>query len=224
MASLPWPYSLSPPGGDVGMSLVPYGGLEPPGDEATPRERGKPPPAKRKKVEKMKVGEYVCIHSGLLGQHHLPCRIVRDLGNRYQLYCPKGILTNSFSGSELDIPRDVAVTEHCDCSLSKKSEYTIILSSFSEDEDVGCGMWVNNLLYPLTHDDQKVVVSPTGWLTDKVIATAQMLLLQHFPNVLGLQPPTLQEVLGFQVHSREFVQTEIITGVLSPLLVAKMGP
>ena len=24
--------------------------------------------------------------------------------------------------------------------------------------------------------------------------------------MLGLQPPTLQEVLGFQVHSREFVQ------------------
>lgn len=33
-----------------------------------------------------------------------------------------------------------------------------------------------------------------------------MLLLQHFPNMLGLQPPPLQEVLGFQVHSWEFVQ------------------
>ena len=218
-----------PPGGDVGISPVPDGGLEPPGDEAAPRERGKAPPAKKKKVEKMKVGDYVCIHSGLLGERHLPCRIVRDLGNRYQLYCPKGVLTNSFSGSELDVPpskcasiplhgwrqaprislrslaRDVAVTEHCDCSLPEKSEYAIILSS-SEDEDVGCGMWIKNLLYALTHDDQRVVVSPTGWLTDKVIAAAQMLLLQHFPNMLGLQPPTLQEVLGFQVHSREFVQ------------------
>ena len=176
----------------------------------------------------MKVGDYVCIHSGFLGQHHLPCRIVRDLGNHYQLYCPKGILTNSFSGSELVVPpsksasiplhgwrqaprisfqslaHDAAVTEHCDCSLSKKSEYAIILSS-SEEEDVGCGMWVKNVLYALTYDDQKVVVSPTGWLTDKVITAAQMLLLQHFPNMLGLQPPTLQEVLGFQVHSREFV-------------------
>ena len=71
---------------------------------------------------------------------------------------------------------------------------------------MGCGLWVINLLYALTYDDQKVVVSPTGWLTDKVIAAAQMLLLQHYPNMLGLQPPTLQEVLGFQVHSREFVQ------------------
>ena len=60
---------------------------------------------------------------------------------------------------------------------------------------MGCGLWVKNLLYTLTHDDQKVVVSPTGWLTDKVITAAQMLLLQHFPNMLGLQPPTLQDLL-----------------------------
>ena len=73
---------------------MPDGGLELPGGEAAPRGRGKAPPAKKKKVEKMKVG--VCIHSGLLGQCHLPCRIVRDLGNGYQLYCPKGVLTNSF--------------------------------------------------------------------------------------------------------------------------------
>ena len=121
-------------------------GLEPPGDEAAPRERGKTPPAKKKKVE-IKVRDYVCIHSGLLGQRHLPCRIVRDLGNHYQLYCPKGVLTNSFSGSEFAVPpskcasiplhgwrqaprillhslaHNATVTEHCDCSLPKKSEY-----------------------------------------------------------------------------------------------------
>ena len=218
-----------PPGSDVETSSVPDGGLEPPGGEGASRERGKAPPSKKKKLEKMKVGDYVCIHSGLLGQRHLPCRIVMDLGNRYQLYCPKGVLTNSFSGSELAVPpskcaaiplcgwrqaprislrslaRDAAVTEHCDCSLPDKSEHTIILSS-SEDVDVGCGMWVKNVLYTLTHADQKVVVSPTGWLTDNVITASQMLLLQHFPNMSGLQPPTLQEVLGFQVHSREFVQ------------------
>ena len=142
-------------------------------------------------AEKMKVGDYVCIHSGLLSQRQLPCRIVRELGNRYQLYFPKGVLTNSFSGSELVVPPskcasiplhrwrqaprislrslacDAAVTAHCDCSLPEKSEYAIILSS-SEDEDVGCGVWVKNLLYALTYDDQKVFVSPTGWLTGKV--------------------------------------------------------
>ena len=97
--------TLFPPlGGDVGTSPVPDGGLEPPGDEAAPRERGNALRAKKKKVEKMKVGDYVCIHSGLLGERHLPCHIVRDLGNHYQLYCPKGVLTNSFSGSELVVP------------------------------------------------------------------------------------------------------------------------
>ena len=99
-ASLPWLYSPPPPPPPPGRtSLVPDGTLEPPGDEAAPRERGKAPPAK-----KMKVGDYVCIHSGLLGQRHLPCRIVRNLGNHYQLYCPKGVLTNSLSGGELDVP------------------------------------------------------------------------------------------------------------------------
>ena len=81
-----------PPGSDVGTSHVPDGGLEPPGDEAAPRERGNALPAKKKKVEKMKVGDYVCIHSGLLGERHLPCHTVWDLGNHYQLYCPKGVI------------------------------------------------------------------------------------------------------------------------------------
>ena len=80
-----------PPGSDVETSPLPDGGLEPPGDDAAPRERGKALPAK-KKVEKMKVGDYVWI-----SLRSLAC--------------------------------DAAVTEHCDCSLPEKSEYTIILSS-----------------------------------------------------------------------------------------------
>ena len=49
-------------------------------------------------------------------------------------------------------------------------------------------------------------MSHAGWLTDKVINAAQMLMLQHFSNMAGLQPPTLQKVFAFQVHSGEFVQ------------------
>ena len=51
-----------------------------------------------------------------------------------------------------------------------------------------------------------MVVSPTGWLSDSVVTAAQMLILQHFPSMSGLQPPTLQAVSAFQVHSGEFVQ------------------
>ena len=59
-------------------------------------------------------------------------------------------------------------------------------------------MWVNNLLYSLTHQDRKIIASHSGWLTDKVITAAQMLMLQYFPGMSDLQPP------AFQVH--EFVQ------------------
>ena len=62
------------------------------------------------------------------------------------------------------------------------------------------------MLYSLSHSDRRTVSSPTGWLTDSVITAAQALLLQHFPTMSGLQPPTLQQVNAFQVHSGEFVQ------------------
>ena len=39
-----------------------------------------------------------------------------------------------------------------------------------------------------------------------MITAAQMLMLQYFPGMSGLQPPTLQEVCAFQVHTGEFVQ------------------
>ena len=64
-------------------------------------------------------------------------------------------------------------------------------------------MWVNNGAYCLSHSDQEIVLSRRGWLTDKII---QILLLQFFPNMAGLQPPVLQKVFAFQVHSGEFVQ------------------
>ena len=64
-------------------------------------------------------------------------------------------------------------------------------------------MLVDNGAYRLTHRDREVVLSQTGWLTDEIVCAAQMLLL---PNTEGLQPPTLQKVFAFQVHSGEFVQ------------------
>ena len=83
------------------MPIESDGGLEP-ADKSAPKESLKAPPAKRK--TQIKVGDYVCIRSGSLGECHVPCRVVRDFGNRYQLYCSKGVLTTSFSGSELVVP------------------------------------------------------------------------------------------------------------------------
>ena len=143
------------------------------------------------------------------------------------MYCSKGILNTSIPGSELIVPlskslsiqlhrchlaprvslksvvSDPAVTKCCDCSFPKSSKCTVILSS-SEDEDkgVGRGIWVKNELYSLTNDDREMVASPK-LLTEKIIMAAQMLILQHFPSMSGLQPPCVQHVLAFKVHSGE---------------------
>ena len=181
-----------------------------------------------KKTLRMRVGAYVCLHSRSLGKCHLPCRIVKVFGNRCQLYCSKGVLKNSYSATELmpltgndsipldkwrrapkvslqSIGSDLAVVKSCDCDVPLCPE-SILVPSASEDDDTGHDVWVNNLLYSLTHQDRKIIASHSGWLTDKVITAAQMLMLQYFPGMSGLQPPTLQEVCAFQVHTGEFVQ------------------
>ena len=48
-----------------------------------------------------------------------------------------------------------------------------------------------NGAYTLNCCDKEVVFSRRGWLADKIIWAAQMILLQFFPNMAGLQPPTL---------------------------------
>ena len=100
---------------------------------------------------------------------------------------------------------DLAVVKSCHCDVPLCPE-SILVPSASEDDDTGHDVWVNNLLYSLTHQDRKIIASHSGWLTDKVITAAQMLMLQYFPGMSGLQPPTLQEVCAFQVHTGEFVQ------------------
>ena len=185
------------------------------------------PPDSEKSVP-MEVGDYVCIHSRRMGTRHIPCRIAQKFNDRYQLYCRKGVLDISFSHSELlplarfipipldkwrqapkvslrSIANDPSVTDHCDCNVSVEHE-SIVIPSGSEDEAPNLNVWVSNTIYRLTHDDRELVLSHSGWLTDKIITAAQMLILQHFPNVAGLQPPTLQKVFAFQVHCGEFVQ------------------
>jgi hypothetical protein len=79
----------------------------------------------------------------------------------------------------------------------------------TDDSDVvstDSAMWVCNVLYSLTNDDKEITLSPSGWLNDSIISAAQMLMLQHFPHMSGLQPPTLQQAWAFDVHRGEFVQ------------------
>ena len=94
----------------------------------------------------------------------------------------------------------------------------------SEEESEAPVMWVNNGAYCLSHSDQEIVLSRRGWLTDKIIHAAQILLLQFFPDMAGLQPPVLclhsRSILGSLYRS---YMSETTTGVLCPLLVVKLG-
>ena len=82
-------------------------------------------------------------------------------------------------------------------------------TALAEEESASC-QWtatcISSSAHRLTNSDREVVLSPTGRLTDEIICAAQVLLLQIFPNMAGLQPPVLQKVLQFHVHSGEFVQ------------------
>ena len=103
------------------------------------------------------------------------------------------------------VASDPEVTEHCNCTVPLCSE-SIVISSSAEEEEMVWDVWINNYVYSVTHAERQLIVCSTGWLTDKIIAAAQMLMLQHSPHMAGLQPPTLQKVFAFQVHSGEFVQ------------------
>ena len=187
--------------------------------ESVPSEDVKP---------EMKVGDYVCIHSRSMGDFHVPCRIVGGFAGRHQLYCSKGVLNASFSCTELipvsgcspipldewrksprislrTVTNDSALHERCNCCVPQTSE-SIVLPSASEEENEAPEMWVSNGAYNLCCRDRYVVLSRRGWLSDKIICAAQMILLQFFSDMAGLQPPTLQKAFGCQVHSGEFVQ------------------
>ena len=95
--------------------------------------------------------------------------------------------------------------EPCNCQIPVCSEDTDTISVSSSESEAPV-KWVNNGAYCLSHSDQEIVLSRRGWLTDNIIHAAQILLLQFFPDMAGLQPPVLQKVFAFQVHSGEFVQ------------------
>ena len=179
---------------------------------------------------RFKAGDYVYLHSDSLINQHMPCRIVKSLGDKgtYQLYCNNGVLNGHYSSKDLtvsgdshslsldrwrqasrvsfrDVASDQSCLEECACNLSKSSE-TIFLSDNSDAESTQDNVWLRNPLYFLTHNERELVVSRSGWLNDNIISAAQLLMLQHFPHMSGLQPPTLQQTQSFDVHRGEFVQ------------------
>ena len=177
----------------------------------------------------LQVGDYVTVHTRRVGGRHLPCRVVVEVCGRFQLYCSKGILDTTYCHTELThltvsfptvpldnwrlSPRismrkaasDQELVANCECHNIISPE-SLIVSLSSEEESEVSDLWVNNGAYCLNGSERRLVISPKGWLTDRIISTAEILLLQFHPNVAGLQPPVLQKVYAFQVHSGEFVQ------------------
>ena len=82
---------------------------------------------------------------------------------------------------------------------------TTDLSNDSQSRDSPT-VWVQNSLYTLHGTYRQLILSPSGWLNDKIVHASQMLLTQHFPDTDGLEPPTLEQIQAFQLHFGEFVQ------------------
>lgn len=181
-----------------------------------------------------KPGDCVFVHSRKALNNHVRCRIVEVVGKFYRLCCMKGALNGRYSSEDLtasskkfslplfewrqspavslcDVVSDPACLERCNCTRSKSPLAAIDLTGDSEEPDhgrvsAGDHTWLKNELYTLNNKERETIESPSGWLNDNIISAAQMLLLQQFPHMSGLQPPTLAQAMAFQVHRGEFVQ------------------
>ena len=186
------------------------------------------PPAKAGKYS-LQLGQYVCVHNTMLGNFHIVCRIVDVVGRSYRLYSCGGLLDRAFSYDELtpvvsertipldnwrrarkvsmrSLASDMTVVQPCNCNLPPPPESIVIDSQSDEEGKAEPEVWVTNDVFSLNREDEKLVTSPTGWLSDKIIEAAQMLVLQEFPTMGGLQPIYLQQVSGFDVLCGQFVQ------------------
>ena len=56
------------------------------------------------------------------------------------------------------------------------------------------------------------ILSPDGWLSDTVIRAAQLLILQEFSHIAGLQDPAVHQSFSFQILRGEFVQIIFVGG------------
>ena len=191
-----------------------------------------PPPAKKQRSStSCKVGDKVCVHTDRLDKQHVPCRVVLIVGKKYQLYCHKGVLKGSYVMQELstcksdwsvslegwrtaakvslqDVASDPNGLEKCECAVNIINNSVMDLTQGDDSDVVTVSIykWLCNPLYTLTSTNREEVLSPSGWLSDRVIEAAQLLILQQFPHMSGLQTPILQQTLTFQVHRGEFVQ------------------
>ena len=181
-----------------------------------------------------KPGDYVCLHTHKLVKQHIPCRVVGLSGESYRLFSKMGVICGFHSGKYLtvcdrvyfipliewrqssvvkvcDVQSDSSCVESCNCTLSESSVPVTVISDDSDDDLVPTvsGMWLQTPLYKLTNKERELINPPNGWLNDSIIFAAQLLILQQFPNMSGLQPTTLAQTMSFEVHrARQILHVE----------------
>ena len=55
-------------------------------------------------------------------------------------------------------------------------------------------------------NDDCATITKGGWLTDKHVHAAQILLKEQFLHMSGMQAPTLAEIQAFDIQKGDFVQ------------------
>ena len=118
-----------------------------------------------------------------------------------------------------DVASDSTSLETCNCNLSEPAVEDVVdltedptVVSSADGSAVVSNTWVSTPLYSLHMDKKREVISPDGWLSDTVIRAAQLLILQEFPNIAGLQDPAVHRSLCFQILRGEFVQIIFVRG------------
>ena len=182
------------------------------------------------------------LHHSMLGKCHLPCCIVQMFGDRCLLCCHKGVLATGYMEMQLmpitgnvtisaenwrtaarmslrEVAGDPASLEVCSCGKAKPAVEHIVdliddsaVVSSDNSSTTANNTWLSTPLYTLHVDKKQEVLSPDGWLSDTVIKAAQLLILQEFPHIAGLQDPAVHNSLSFQILRGEFVQIIFVGG------------
>ena len=145
-------------------------------------------------------------------------------GDRCLLCCHKGVLATGYTKGQLmaitgnvtisaenwrtaakislkKVVDDPANLEICNCGIARHVEHIVDLTedsavvSLDESSTAVSNNWLSTQLYTLHVDKKQEILSPDGWLSDTVIKAAQLLILQEFPHIAGLQDPAVHNSL-----------------------------
>ena len=89
-------------------------------------------------------------------------------------------------------------------SLSKRRKNQVEVQCKLKHRKVASGVSVD--------DEEKRIIKEGGWLNDKHIEAANILLRKQFPSVVGLQSRVLGQTFAFDICQRPFIQILNVQG------------